>query len=353
MNTEELKSLIAERLAAFYRRRMQRLQTLKLKEILKRKNPYLFKAVGTKSAHEVVEGILSAYLSSSDEGIFGDEFFEPIAKAVSGGVVSPSEGVDIAIETDTVYKAIAVKSGPNPFNSSQRKRQDDEFRSLKRRLQKLGKQFDPILGHAYGRQKPEPEKSNVIYRDLAGQAFWEELTGDPDFYLKLIRFMENEVVAKHRHEYEDAWKVAVNKYLGEFIPAFCDKAGNIDWEKLIRFNSGKAQASEKPSEGKGASPKRRFSYAFARYYGELKDYFDGDVYAKNKKEALLLAVVDLKSIAATTEEEAKAQAKSFIDEELGKKRWTVEEFLSAQVEIWPDFSTLYVVVDIAEAKPPE
>lgn len=165
--------------------------------------------------------------------------------------------------------------------------------------------------------------------------------------------MENEVVAKHRHEYEDAWKVAVNKYLGEFIPAFCDKAGNIDWEKLIRFNSGKAQASEKPSEGKGASPKRRFSYAFARYYGELKDYFDGDVYAKNKKEALLLAVVDLKSIAATTEEEAKAQAKSFIDEELGKKRWTVEEFLSAQVEIWPDFSTLYVVVDIAEAKPPE
>ncbi len=353
MNSEELKALIAERLTAFYRRRMQRLQTLKLKEILKRKNPYLFKAVGTKSAYEVVEGILSAYLSSSDEGIFGDEFFEPIAKAVSGGVVSPNEGVDIAVETDTAYKAIAVKSGPNPFNSSQRKRQDDEFRALKRRLQKLGKQFDPILGHAYGRQKPEPEKSNVIYRDLAGQAFWEELTGDPDFYLKLIRFMEDEVIARHRHEYEDAWKVAVNKYLGEFIPAFCDKSGNIDWEKLIRFNSGKIQNIEESGKERGGLSKRRFRYSFTRRYGELDDDFDSEMFADNIKDALLYIVADLKSIPATTEEEAKVQAKLFIDKALGKKRWTVEEFLGAQVELWPDYSTLYTVIDIQEMKSPK
>lgn len=353
MNSEELKALIAERLTAFYRRRMQRLQTLKLKEILKRKNPYLFKAVGTKSAYEVVEGILSAYLSSSDEGIFGDEFFEPIAKAVSGGVVSPNEGVDIAVETDTAYKAIAVKSGPNPFNSSQRKRQDDEFRALKRRLQKLGKQFDPILGHAYGRQKPDPEKSNVIYRDLAGQAFWEELTGDSDFYLKLIRFMEDEVIAKHRHDYEDAWKVEVNKYLGEFIPAFCDKAGNIDWEKLIRFNSGKVQSSEKSIKGKGSSSKRRFSYSFTRYYGELDDDFDSEVFAKNIKDALLYVVADLKAISAATEEEAKSQAKSFINEALGKKKWAIEEFLLARIELWPDSSMLHIVTDINELKSPK
>src|SRR3990172_1344851 len=114
MTPNELSKLIAERLADFYQRRMQRLETLKLKDVLKRKNPYLFKAVGTQSATEIVEGLLTAYLSSSDEGIFGDAFFEPIAKAVSGGVVSPSEGVDIAIETKGVYKAVSVKSGPDP-----------------------------------------------------------------------------------------------------------------------------------------------------------------------------------------------------------------------------------------------
>jgi len=241
MNNDELRTIIAERLADFYKRRMQRLEKLKLKGILKRKNPYLFKAIGALNANEIVEGILSAYLSSSDEGIFGDAFFEPIAKAVSGGVVSPSEGVDIAIETQTVYKAISVKSGPNPFNSSQRKRQDDEFKALRRRLVKLGKQFDPILGHAYGRQRPEPAESNVSYRDLAGQAFWEELTGDPDFYLKLVRLMETKVIDEHRQDYDIAWNNAVNKYVREFTNHFCSESGAVDWEKLIRFNSGSGQ----------------------------------------------------------------------------------------------------------------
>jgi hypothetical protein len=198
----------------------------------------LFKALGVQSAHEIVEGLLAAYLSSSDEGLFGDAFFEPIAKVVSGGTVSPSEGVDIAIETSTTYKAIAVKSGPNPFNSSQRKRQDDEFRALRSRLLKLKKQFDPILGHAYGRSRAITSK--VIYRDLAGQEFWEELTGDADFYLQLIRYMKTEVIAKHREEYRVAWEQAVNRYEGEFIPLFCNSDGSINWEALVQFNSGKS-----------------------------------------------------------------------------------------------------------------
>ncbi len=244
MKNDELKQLIGEHLHEFYQRRMLRLEKLELKQILKRKNPYLFKAVGALNANEIVAGILAAYLSSSDEGIFGDAFFEPIAKAVSGGVVSPSEGVDIAIETPTVYKAISVKSGPNPFNSSQRKRQDDEFRALRQRLTKLGKQFDPILGHAYGQQKPKPSKSKVNYRDVYGQAFWEELTGDPDFYLKLVRFMETDVITRHRQEYELAWNNALNKYVREFTIDFCDESGAVLWEKLVQFNSGMYRESK-------------------------------------------------------------------------------------------------------------
>jgi hypothetical protein len=87
LTAQELQDLIAKALKDFYKRRLQRLGKLRLKQVLRRKNPYLYKAVGNRSAAEIVEGILSAYLSSSDEGIFGDAFFEPIAKAVSGGVV--------------------------------------------------------------------------------------------------------------------------------------------------------------------------------------------------------------------------------------------------------------------------
>ena len=184
-----------------------------------------------------MEEILQAYLSASDEGLFGDTFFEPIAKAVSGGVVSPSEGVDIAIETEDRYKAISVKSGPNPFNSSQVKRQSDEFETLRRRLSKLRKQFDPILGHSYGR-KQTPATKTKVYRDISGQKFWEELTGDSQFYIKLIMLMEENVIRKHRQEYQTAYQKAVNRYVREFTSDFCEEDGTIDWAKLLRFNSG-------------------------------------------------------------------------------------------------------------------
>ena len=67
------------------------------------------RAIGIQKVSEIVTQILLAYMSSSDETIFGDAFFEPLVKFCSGGV-------DVAIETETVYKAISVKSGPNIFN---------------------------------------------------------------------------------------------------------------------------------------------------------------------------------------------------------------------------------------------
>lgn len=237
MTNEELRELIAKSLEDFYSRRMQRLGTLKLRQVLLRKNPYLYKALGTQSATEIVEEILQAYLSASDEGLFGDTFFEPIAKAVSGGVVSPSEGVDIAIETKDRYKAISVKSGPNPFNSSQVKRQSDEFETLRRRLSKLRKQFDPILGHSYGK-KQTPATKTKVYRDISGQKFWEELTGDSQFYVRLIMLMEENIIRKHRQEYQAAYQKAVNRYVREFTSDFCEEDGTIDWVKLLRLNSG-------------------------------------------------------------------------------------------------------------------
>jgi hypothetical protein len=234
MNTKELEQLIAKCLHDFYDRRIKRIQELKLKEFLSKKNPYLFRAIGTEKASEIVEDILKAFISSSDEGMFGDAFFEPIAKIVSGGVVSPSEGVDVAVETENRYLAIAVKSGPNWGNSAQLRKQNDNFVALRSRLYKLHKEFDAMIGHGYGKKKNKPK--GKIYRNSSGQAFWTEITGYPDFYLKLIRLMKDEP-QKHKPEYKKAWDAAVNRFTGEFIKDFCFSDGRIDWEKLVRFVS--------------------------------------------------------------------------------------------------------------------
>ena len=245
-----LADLIRKHLTEFYRRRTQSLSNLKLRKVLRNKNPYLYKARGTQSANEIVEGLLSDHLSSSDEALFGDAFFEPLALEMAkliGGAVSPSEGVDIAIETQTSYKAIALKSGPNIFNASQAKKQNQEFMSLRARLSKVRKDFDAVLGHAYGR-KQTPANENRIYRSSSGQAFWEELTDDSEFYLKIIRLMSDADIAQHRADYEAAYQKAVNRYLAEFIEDFCHTDGSIAWDKLLEYNSGK-KAGKAPKVG--------------------------------------------------------------------------------------------------------
>lgn len=235
MNMQELEKLIAKSLQDFYRRRMQRIEELKLKQFLSRKNPYLFRALGTEKASDIVENVLAAFISSSDETLFGDSFFEPIAMIASSGTVSPSEGVDFSKETNSKYMAVAVKSGPNWGNASQIKKQITDFNSLRSRLYKIHKEFDPVVGHCYRRLNRKPSESR-IFRDISGKTFWTEITGDPDFYLKLVRLMKDEP-QKHKEEYMKVFNAAVNRFTKEFIKDFCFSNGYVDWEKLVKFVS--------------------------------------------------------------------------------------------------------------------
>jgi hypothetical protein len=243
VNAEELQNLIGKCLQDFYERRVRKLEKLKLKAILRRKNPYLFKALGTQKASEIVEQILIAYIGASDETIFGDAFFEPIARIAAGAQVSDAEGVDFIIETKDRIIAVALKSGPNIYNASQKKRQSQEFLALRSRLYKLNKQFDPMLAHAYGRARSEPTK-DTVYRRRSGEDFWTEITGDTDFFRKLIRLMKEEPI-KHKQKYDPAWDAAINRFSAEFIRDFCFENGNIDWEKLVQFVSGTKNDSAK------------------------------------------------------------------------------------------------------------
>jgi hypothetical protein len=254
MDIEKLEREIAGCLESFYNSRLQGLEKLSLKKVLSKKNPYLYRALGIEKASEIVEQNLAAFVISSDETIFGNCFFEPLARFASGGKVSDAEGVDFTVESADRYLAVAVKSGPNWGNRDQHKRQSTNFDALRNRLYKIQKQFDPLVGQAYGRQGSEPTE-NSRFRRRSGQAFWEEITGDADFYLKLIRLMKD-VPAKNRPKYRALWDQAVNRFTAEFIKDFCGPKGAIDWEKLVNFTSstkapkrrGKAQPEENDEE---------------------------------------------------------------------------------------------------------
>lgn len=237
MDIKQVELEIAKGLERFYERRLLGLEKLSLRKILSKKNPYLYRALGVEKASEIVEQIMVAYLTSSDETIFGNCFFEPIARIAAGGKVADGEGVDFVVESKERILAVAVKSGPNWGNADQHKRQSTNFDAVRKRLFKMAKQFDPLCGQAYGKQSSEPT-DNARYRRRSGQAFWEEITGDPDFYLKMVRLMKD-VPAKNRPKYRPLWDQAVNRFTAEFIRDFCDAKGKIDWEKLVSFSSAK------------------------------------------------------------------------------------------------------------------
>lgn len=239
MRLNELERLVRQCLDDFYRRRLQKLTELKLKDTLRKKNPYLFRAVGVQRASEIVDGLLQAFMSSSEETIFGDAFFEPIVKAACGGVAAGGAGVDVVVETSQQYTVVSVKSGPHWGNSSQVAKLQQDLLTARRVFdnRKLRKEFRALLGHCYGRTRSDPG-GRRIYATRSGQAFWEEITGDPDFYLKLVHAMRD-YPAAHRAVYEKEWDEAVNRFEREFLNEFSEADGSIDWEKLVSFNSGK------------------------------------------------------------------------------------------------------------------
>lgn len=227
---------IGDALTEFYTSLTKKLDELSLNDVLKRKNPYLYRAKGINNATQVVDGILAAYVSSSEETIFGNAFFEPLAVAVSGGQKAVTEGVDITVDKDNTIYSIAVKSGTSVFNADSRKRQEQNFQSAQRRAQQAHKAFFPIVGYGYGK-KTTRRGSERFYRELAGKDFWEWLTGDPRFYTKIAEYMGTRP-EEFSARFEEAYNHAENRMVRAFTLEFCDEDGSINWDSLIRFNSG-------------------------------------------------------------------------------------------------------------------
>jgi hypothetical protein len=122
INLDDLKSYVEVNIGSFHESRLDSLKKLKLEDILKRKNPYLYKAKNILIAGDLVKIILDAHLSSQEEGIFGN-FLEGLAIYINGkvynGKKSSAEGIDLEFDRDKKRYIVTIKSGPNWGNSRQ------------------------------------------------------------------------------------------------------------------------------------------------------------------------------------------------------------------------------------------
>ena len=232
-------SAIADALDTFYRSLIEKIDGLDIVKVMKRKNPYLYRAKAMENASEICESVLSAFVRSSEETIFGNCFFEPIAIAASGGKKALAEGIDIIVYDDehNTVRAVAVKSGTSVFNADSKKRQEQNFIAASKLAHQSKSRFEALIGYSYGKKKETGRGRPKIYRELAGKNFWKELTGDEEFYIKLIAYM-GRMPEQYVANYKDSYNRAFNRLVREFSNDFCNDDGSINWEKLVEFNSG-------------------------------------------------------------------------------------------------------------------
>lgn len=234
---KEIIKYIEENISSFHQKRISSLDTLKLKKILKRKNPYLFKAKYILTAEQLIKGLVDAHISSNEETIFGD-WLEGLAifinEKVYGGWKSGITGIDLEFNNEKVRNIVTIKSGPNWGNSSQIIKMKNDFKTAMRTLRTSNSQLiiKAVNGCCYGRDN-KYDKGD--YFKLCGQRFWEFISDEPELYTEIIQPLGTK--AKERNdEFLQSYAQMVNKFTLKFGNDFC-KNGKIDWEKLVRFNS--------------------------------------------------------------------------------------------------------------------
>ena len=240
LNLNDVIAFVEQHIGSFHQRRIASLQALKLNQILKRKNPYLFKAKNIHTASDLVKSLLDAHLSSQEETIFGD-FLESLAifvcAKVFDGKKSAAEGIDLEFERDGKWYIVSIKSGPNWGNSSQIKRMIDNFKKAQRILRTSVKSMPiaAVNGCCYGKEN-QPDKGD--YLKLCGQDFWELISGNDQLYIEIIEPLGHQA-KQHNESFQKEYARLINLFTQDFLQEFCVN-GQIDWQKLVQFNSGKA-----------------------------------------------------------------------------------------------------------------
>lgn len=240
LDPQDVLQYVEENIGTFHQKRIDGLNDLKLKTVLKKKNPYLFKAKFLLTSEEIIKSLTDAYISSKEETIFGD-WLEGLAifinQKVYSGWKSGIVGVDLEFDKGDKRFIVNIKSGPNWGNSSQINKMIADFNTAKRTLRtsNSGINIVAVNGCCYGKNKNNDKGQ---YYKLCGQEFWEFISNNSELYKEIIEPLGHKAREKN-DEFQISYAKMINLFTKEFSEKFCLEDGEINWKKLVEFNSGK------------------------------------------------------------------------------------------------------------------
>ncbi|HKZ79709.1 MAG TPA: PmeII family type II restriction endonuclease [Pyrinomonadaceae bacterium] len=238
LNLDEVREYVNENIVDFHQRKIKSLEELRLEKLLT-KNPYLFRAKNITTAGELITNLLEAFLSSSEEKLFGD-FLEGLAAFIAqktcNGHKSTAPGVDLEFFNKKVHYVVSVKSGPNWGNSSQQTKLEQDLKNAVARVKQLkrGTNVQPVLGICYGKTRTSYIRG---YLKVVGQNFWYLISENKHLYTDIIEPIGHRA-KEHNENFIHERSRVVNLFTKQFVDRFCDATGVIDWARLVEFNSG-------------------------------------------------------------------------------------------------------------------
>lgn len=237
LNLDEVFNYVENNIGSFHSKRLENLNKLKFSQILKRKNPYLFKAKYILTAPDFVKTLLDSHLSSQEETIFGN-FLEGLAIFINGkvygGKKSSAEGIDLEFENNDIRYIVSIKSGPNWGNSSAINKMKDDFKKAQKILRTSDSkmQIIAINGCCYG----ENNKQDMgEYFKYCGERFWTFISENDHLFIDIIEPLGHKAKI-NTEKFGKAYAKVVNNFTYDFTEEFCTN-GEIDWERIVRLNS--------------------------------------------------------------------------------------------------------------------
>ena len=250
---QAVQEYVEANIGAFHEKRLHTVQRRPVNEILKRKNPYLFKAKH-QDATQLIRSILDAFISSQEETLFG-EFLEGVAVFVAERVnngykhsVDEVTGIDLVFEKNNIVYVVDIKSGPNWGNSSQVNKM---YRNFSEAIDSLGSRYPhhtivPVNGCMYGKDR-KPRKigkiresgevvGEITYWKICGQDFWYFISNEQQLYLEIIEPLGTGADQRNR-AFRDEYDKFINKATTIFLADFLHQDYSVDWDRLTQFVS--------------------------------------------------------------------------------------------------------------------
>ena len=118
-----------------------------------------------------------------------------------------------------------------------------DFKTAKKTLRTSNSKLNIVAvnGCCYGRDN-KPDKGD--YFKYCGQSFWEFISGNKNLYTEIIEPLGHKAKEKNDN-FVKSYSQMINKFTKEFTDEFCKENGEIDWEKLVRFNSSTIEDEKK------------------------------------------------------------------------------------------------------------